>query len=437
MEEKRKEFESIPTSKVQRAMKVLGVGAKVGGNYMAHYTKSIVGAQGTKEDLNRKNAEAVIGTLGEMKGTALKMAQMLSMDEFTLPEQYQKAFSQAQHNAPPLSFPLVQKTFRSQFGKDANELFDQFSKNAIHAASIGQVHRAEKDGLKLAVKVQYPGVADSIESDIRLMKPIAQRIMNVAAKEIEFYIEEVQKTLVEETDYLHELKMGELLYEKCAPVPNLIIPKYYPELTRSRILTMEYIEGETLSEWLALSPSKEARQKVAQTIWDTFLFQIQELKMVHADPHPGNFIITEKNQVCLIDFGCVKTIEQEFFDNFFPLLKLEVLNNKELFLDKLYLLNYLTEKDTPEEIAYLYDTLKQSMQLIAEPFQHDEFNFASSDYIKGLYGQGEELAKEMRKRQINSARGPREGIYLLRTFYGLYMILAKLGETVKLNYSIV
>ena len=437
MDEKKKEFQSIPTSKVQRAMKVIGASAKVGGNYAAHYAKSMVGVKETKEELDRKNAETVIGTLGEMKGTALKMAQMLSMDEFTLPEQYQKAFEQAQHNAPPLSFPLVQKTIRSQFNKELNQLFDSFSKSAIHAASIGQVHVAEKDGLKLAVKVQYPGVAESIESDIRLMKPIAQKMLNVPQEEMEFYIEEVQKTLVEETDYQHELKMGELLYEKCKPVSNLKIPRYYPELTRSRVLTMEFVEGELLTEWLSSKPSEEQRQKVAQTIWDAFLFQIQELRMVHADPHPGNFIITDKNEVCLIDFGCVKELEPEFYKEFFELLDLDVLNNDELLKEKMYRLNYLNENDKPEEITYLFDTLKHSMLLIAEPFQHESFSFSNWDYMKGLYSQGEELAKEMRKRRINSARGPKQGIYLLRTFYGLYMILAKLGAEVKLNYTLI
>lgn len=437
MDEKKKEFQSIPTSKVQRAMKVIGASAKVGGNYAAHYAKSMVGVKETKAELDRKNAETVIGTLGEMKGTALKMAQMLSMDEFTLPEQYQKAFEQAQHNAPPLSFPLVQKTIRSQFGKEINELFDSFSKNAIHAASIGQVHRAEKDGVNLAVKIQYPGVAESIESDIRLMKPIAQKMLNVPQNEMEFYIEEVQKTLVEETDYQHELKMGELLYEKCKPVPNLRIPKYYSELTRSRVLTMEFVEGDLLTEWLSNKPSEAQRQTVAQTIWDAFLFQIQELRMVHADPHPGNFIITDKDEVCLIDFGCVKELDEEFYKDFFELLDLDVLNNDELLKEKMYRLNYLNENDKPEEITYLFESLKHSMLLIAEPFQHESFSFANWHYMKGLYSQGEELAKEMRKRRINSARGPKQGIYLLRTFYGLYMILAKLGAEVKLNYTLI
>lgn len=437
MDEKKKEFQSIPTSKVQRAMKVIGASAKVGGNYAAHYAKSMVGVKETKAELDRKNAETVIGTLGEMKGTALKMAQMLSMDEFTLPEQYQKAFEQAQHNAPPLSFPLVQKTIRSQFNQELNQLFDSFSKSAIHAASIGQVHLAEKDGVKLAVKVQYPGVAESIESDIRLMKPIAQKMLNVPQNEMEFYIEEVQKTLVEETDYQHELKMGELLYEKCKPVPNLRIPKYYSELTRSRVLTMEFVDGDLLTEWLNNKPTEAQRQLVAQTIWDAFLFQIQELRMVHADPHPGNFIITEKNEVCLIDFGCVKELDEDFYKEFFELLDMEVLNNNELLKEKMYRLNYLNENDKPEEIEYLFDTLKHSMLLIAEPFQHESFSFANWDYMKGLYSQGEELAKEMRKRRINSARGPKQGIYLLRTFYGLYMILAKLGAEVKLNYTLI
>ncbi len=435
MEEK-KEFDRIPESKVQRAMKIIGTGMKVGGNYASHYAKNVFKEQ-DKSKLHEKNATVVYDALSEMKGTALKMAQMLSMDEFTLPENYQKIFQAAQHNAPPLSFPLVQKTFRTEFGKEASEMFDEFGKNAIHAASIGQVHLATKNGKKLAVKIQYPGVANSIESDLKLMKPIAQNMMNVKAKDIEFYMDEVKNTLLDETDYEKELENGRWMKEKCAPISNLFIPNYYPELSNKRILTMDWVEGLTLSEWLPTKPTVENRTKVAQTIWDTFLFQIQELNRVHADPHPGNFLVNEQNEVCLLDFGCVKEIPEAFYQNFFTLLLPEVLGNNDRLMQLMQELQFFTEEDSPEDKAYLFESLSYSMKLIAIPFQTKTFDFSSPEFLGNIYSQGEDLAKEVRKRKMNGARGPKEGIYLLRTFYGLYMILAKLGGELQLNYNLV
>ena len=430
-----KTYNSIPTSKVQRAMKVMGTGVKVGGNYVAHYSKNLFKEQ-SKEALHEKNAETVFEALGEMKGSALKMAQMLSMDEFTLPESYQKVFQKAQHNAPPLSFPLIQKTFRSQLKRDISELFDTFSREAIHAASIGQVHLATKGDHRYAVKVQYPGVADSISSDIRLMRPIAQKVLNVSQKELDFYVSEVQATLLEETDYLHELEMAEIFKARCAAIPHLHIPTYHKELSSERVLTMDWVDGTLLTEWLESNPTKELKAQVAQTIWDTFLFQIQELNLVHADPHPGNFIIREDGTLCLIDFGCVKRIEPDFYQRFFRLLRADVLSDTHLFRHALEELHFFNESDSEEDQRYLFESLQFSLKMLAEPFQSTSFNFGAWDYMKGIYEQGEDLAKEMRKRKINSARGPREAIYLLRTFYGLYMILAKIGEPVQLNYSL-
>lgn len=436
MSDEPKEYNAIPTSKVQRAMKVLGTGMKVGGNYIAHYSKSIVKSDVSKEALHTKNAEAVIETLGEMKGSALKMAQMLSMDEFSMPESYQKAFQQAQHNAPPLSFPLIQKTIRTQLNADTEVLFDTFSRNALHAASIGQVHQATKDGKKLAVKIQYPGVADSIESDIKLMRPIAQRAMHVSAKELDFYLDEVKQTMLEETDYTHELKMALTLKEQCAPLTNLIIPAYHKELSSKKVLTMDWIEGELLYDWLATNPSESSKQKIAQTLWDTFLFQIQELGLVHADPHPGNFIVTPEEKLCLIDFGCVKPIESSFYQAYFQMLLPEVYGDDTRLIETLNKLDFFTNSDSEEDKHYLLESLKFSIEMLAVPFQTPTFNFGSWDYMKGIHTQGEQMAKEIRKRKITAARGPKEAIYLLRTFYGLYAILGKIGQTVTLNYDI-
>ena len=126
-----KGMDKIPTSKVQRAAKIIGTSAKVGGNYVKYFAKKTINPSLTKDDLHSDNANDIYKSLSELKGSALKVAQMMSMDNNVLPQAYQDKFSLAQYNAPALSFPLIQKTFMQQMGKKPHELFDSFSKEAI------------------------------------------------------------------------------------------------------------------------------------------------------------------------------------------------------------------------------------------------------------------------------------------------------------------
>ncbi|MCY7358092.1 MAG: AarF/ABC1/UbiB kinase family protein, partial [Rudanella sp.] len=201
-----KEQTSIPTTKVARAGQFVKAGIKVGGNYIKHYSKRLVNPDLSRDELHQDNAADIYGALSELKGSALKMAQMLSMDRGLLPTAYSSKFAMSQYSAPPLSGPLVVKTFRTYFGKSPSELFDKFDINSMNAASIGQVHMASKDGEKLAVKVQYPGVADAVTSDLRIAKPLAVRLLNLDERQIDRFMGEVESKLLEETDYNLELK---------------------------------------------------------------------------------------------------------------------------------------------------------------------------------------------------------------------------------------
>ena len=156
MPDKVKEQEAIPVSKVQRAAKFISTGAKVGGNYVKHYAKKMVNPAMDKEELHLTNATDIYNSLSELKGSALKVAQMMSMDKNLLPRAYQDKFTMAQYSAPPLSYPLVVKTFQKYFGKSPEGVFDTFTRSAVNAASIGQVHQATKNGKTFAVKIQYP-----------------------------------------------------------------------------------------------------------------------------------------------------------------------------------------------------------------------------------------------------------------------------------------
>ena len=321
-----KEQISIPTSKVQRASKFVKTGAKVGGNYIKHYSKKLFDPSLSRDELDADNAEDIYSSLSELKGSALKVAQMLSMDKNVLPTPYQDKFSLSQYSAPPLSYPLVVKTFHKYFGKAPEAIFDSFSKKAVNAASIGQVHQASLNGKKLAVKIQYPGVADSISSDLKIVKPIAAQMFKISTAELNQYIGEVEEKLIEETDYSLELKRSMDLTERSGHLQGIVFPKYYPEYSSERILVMDWIKGDHIKEWLSTNPDQETRNRIGQSLWDFYDHQIHELKQVHADPHPGNFIITKENTLGIIDFGCVKVIPNDFYEQYFKLMRHDILD---------------------------------------------------------------------------------------------------------------
>ena len=147
-----KSIDRIPTSKLQRASKIVTTGAKVGVNYIKYYGEKLSKSEKVaKDNLNKNNAEDIYGGLKQLKGSALKVAQMLSMEKNILPRAYVEKFSLAQFSVPPLSAPLVIKTFKKYFGENPNTIFDYFDSNSVNAASIGQVHKAKKNGKVLAV----------------------------------------------------------------------------------------------------------------------------------------------------------------------------------------------------------------------------------------------------------------------------------------------
>jgi predicted unusual protein kinase regulating ubiquinone biosynthesis (AarF/ABC1/UbiB family) len=427
---------SIPTSKVKRAAKIIGTGAKVGGNYIKYYAKKAIHPDLSRDTLHEDNATDIYNSLSEMKGSALKVAQMMSMDNQILPKAYQDKFSLAQYNAPPLSYPLILKTFQQYFNQKPLDLFDTFSKDAVHAASIGQVHKATKNGKNLAVKIQYPGVADSISSDLKMVKPLAAQMMKMKAADLKVYMDEVESKLLEETDYELELRQATEIARDCAPLEGLRFPTYYPEWSNKRIITMDWIEGKMLPEFLKTNPSQEIRNKVGQAMWDFCLFQMKVLRRVHADPHPGNFIVDAENNLCVIDFGCVKEIPSDFFDSYFQLLDPTLLDDKIRLLALYKTLDLLREEDTEAEQKILIATFEEMILLLGKPFRQPSFDFGDDDFFKKIYNMGENIAKDKEIRNMNNARGPKHSIYVMRTMFGIYGLLNQIKAEVKLNYTL-
>lgn len=428
-----KEFDKIPVTKVQRATKFIATGAKIGTNYLKHYSKKLVDPNASRNELHEDNAKDIYNSLSELKGSALKVAQMLSMDKNLLPKAYQQKFTMAQYSAPPLSFPLVVKTFKQYFGKGPEQLFDTFTHKAVNAASMGQVHQATLNGIKLAVKIQYPGIGDSVKSDLAMVKPIALSMFDLNPADYNEFIQEVEQRMMEETDYQLELKRSMELSEKSKHINNLLFPKYYPDFSAAKILTMDWIDGKPLGELLGKSIPADAGQQLGQAMWDFYQFQMHELKSVHADPHPGNFIITSDYKLGIIDFGCVKVIPEDFYNQYFKLLDRNLLSDKKEMERVFYAMRFIYPDDPAKDKQFFIQLFTQLVELLSRPFASDYFDFSDASYFETLYNFGEKLSNMKELRESKKARGVRDALYINRTYFGLYNILHELKANVRVQ----
>ncbi len=430
-----KSIDRIPTSKIQRASKLVSTGAKVGVNYLKYYGEKITKTEAeAKENLNKNNAEDIYSGLKQLKGSALKVAQMLSMEKNILPQAYVDKFSLAQFSVPPLSSPLVIKTFKKYFGEHPNQIFDEFDAESVNAASIGQVHKAKKDGKQLAVKIQYPGVADSIKSDLAMVKPIAIKMLNIKGNDSDKYFQEVEDKLVEETNYKLEIAQSKEIAKACVHIPNLLFPEYYTDYSSDRIITMDFMKGEHLSEFAKYNTDKDKANQLGQALWDFYMFQIHTLRKVHADPHPGNFLINDDAQLIALDFGCMKSIPDAFYSPYFELSDKNIIDNPELFTKKLVELEILTPTDTPEELTFFTDMFHELLSVFTMPFHEPIFDFSNPEFFNKIGDLAERYSKNTELRKFNGNRGSKHFIYINRTFFGLYNLMFDLNaSSVKIN----
>jgi len=421
--------DSIVRSKMGRAVKMVGTGAKIGGNYLKYYAKKAVTGQDDKTTLHEDNAQDIYNSLSQLKGSALKVAQMLSMDKTILPKAYTQKFALSQYSAPPMSGPLVMKTYKSAFGRYPSQDFDRFDSNSLAAASIGQVHVAEKAGKKYAVKIQYPGVADSIKSDLKLVKPVANAMFGLPEKEMQKYFEEVEEKLMEETRYDLELQRGQELAAACSHLENVHFPQYYSEYSSNKILVMDLLEGKHLAEYLQTQPSQAEKNQVAQALWDFYEYQLHELRCIHADPHPGNFLFTEKATVGVIDFGCVKEVPEDFYFSYFPLLIQELQENPDIINELMRGIEMIFPGDSLSLQQELTEAFLSMTRLLSRPFQQEEFHF-TQEYLDEIYVEGERIYQLPEVRKPTQPRGSKHALYVNRTYFGIYSLMADLNATV-------
>lgn len=431
-----KTLDYIPTGKIERAGKLMSTGVKIGGNYIKYIGDKITDPENAKENFDENNAADIYNGLKSLKGSALKVAQMLSMEKNLLPGAYVEKFSLAQFSVPPLSGPLVRKTFRKYLGEYPETIFDTFESESVNAASIGQVHKATLNGKKLAVKIQYPGVANSISSDLTLVKPVAIRLFNLKGKDSEKYFKEVEGKLLEETNYTLELEQSKSMTEACLHIPNLKFPDYYKDFSCDKILTMDWMSGIHLAQYTSKQNDPQESNSIGQTLWDFYMYQMHVLKRVHADPHPGNFLVDSSGNLIAIDFGCIKDVPEDFYVPYFELAQKEAMEDRDFFIDKITALEILRPDDSAKDSAYITDLFHELLGVLTFPFHNETFDFSDEIFWGKVAQMSERLSKDEQLRKLNGNRGSRHFLYINRTFFGLYNLLHDLKSNVVVdNYK--
>ncbi|MEZ4461645.1 MAG: DUF6800 family protein [bacterium] len=369
--------ERVKSGKLERMMRLGGVGAGVAASSIAGKFRNMIGGgDEALKDNHRKNAQRMVGVLGQLKGASMKVGQILSADPELLPPEFAEGLAQLQKDAPPMTWNTVKAQIESALDRPIEDVFDTFDPDPVGAASIGQVHRARlRTGEDVAVKIQYPGVSDALESDLDALKSmLALGRTFVERERMDNYFKEIRDVLMDEADYTKEAGNLERFSEYLKAKPNFRVPKPFREWTRPTVLVMEFIEGTKLDEALAAMEPDERNVWLERWI-DIYVWMFHELMELHADPHPGNFLIDANNKLVMLDFGCVRSFPAPFADGILEVLDTVWQNEPERAL-KIYKDigfggdAYDPDAFDPEVVANYHD-------IVLAPFLRDEpFEFA-------------------------------------------------------------
>jgi predicted unusual protein kinase regulating ubiquinone biosynthesis (AarF/ABC1/UbiB family) len=311
----------IPKGRVRRSAKlgsIVGVqGARYAGTKATNVARSEEEGREKLEQRHLETAMKMVGALGQMKGAAMKLGQFASFidTDFLPPEYaeiYQEQLAKLRTNAPPMPWEKVEKVLNEEYeGEPLSELFSEFDQEAFAAASIGQVHRAELlDGRRVAVKIQYPGIAEALEADLRNAGTIFRLARALApGLDAKAIANELRERVMEELDYEYEAQNQRSFARAYLDHPFVYVPEVVTRLSRRRVLVTELVEGIGFEQIKELP--HEERSRFGEIVYRGSFGSIYHLQHFNADPHPGNYILLADGRVAFLDFGMTKKLDRE------------------------------------------------------------------------------------------------------------------------------
>jgi predicted unusual protein kinase regulating ubiquinone biosynthesis (AarF/ABC1/UbiB family) len=416
------------TSATRRFLKIGGLAGRVGASVVTSQALDIV-RSGPSKKLRQtenlvKNALRIVETLGELKGAAMKVGQMLSLHEGLLPPEVAEVLRSLQKEAPKVPAEVMEFEVRGAL-PEFDELFESFDFTAFAAASIGQVHRARmRDGREVAVKVQYPLIDEIVKADLKNLKTVMKRLFALFTDaDFEPLWGELRDVLLAEIDYLQEAANIRRMIELHADVPEILIPSVVEEATTRNVLTMEYVEGIPPGEACSDRYPAELRDRWGVVLSEFQLRGIIEHRFLHADPNMANFAFRDDGSVVVYDFGCVKVVPEKLARAYAEALT-AVIEDRIADLPEIYATIGMTMNDgRPIDVGLI----EPYMKLIADVFRE------APPYTFGEHN--EEMYREVVRLGLADWQAnkdityPEDVIFVNRTMVGNFGNLSRLGAT--------
>lgn len=419
---------AVPSGRLSRIAHLGSLVTRVAGGVVAEGVRQYShGHRPSPKDLllTPANVKRVADKLAHLRGAAMKVGQLLSMDAGDLlPAELTELLSQLRSSATPMPMLQLADVLEQSFGNDWQSSFQQFNFTPIAAASIGQVHRAvQHDGRVIALKIQYPGVAKSIDSDVdNVVSLLKLSRLLPAGLDLTELIAEAKVQLHAEADYQQEASHLRYYREALSDNKRIRVPQYMPELSTEHVLGMSYEQGVALENVANLSLA--IRQQVAETLLSLFFQELFEFRRVQTDPNFANYLYdASTSQLVLLDFGATRVYSKAISDAYQTLFKAGVRGDSFLMEEAARQIGYFSESVSDLQV----ESVMRLFDLALEPLTVDEYDFSSTDLARRLRDQG--MALSFGQGYWHSP--PVDALFLHRKLAGLYLLFARLK--VKVN----
>jgi len=408
------DFDKPPTSWTRRTLKTGRIAASLGRRAASAAVRRRLGMD--DHDANEATADAferLAGEMDQMKGLVLKVGQMVSYLDGAMPERGQRVLRRLQREAAPMPYERVREQIVAHLGGEPDDLFERFDRQPAAAASIGQVHRARFDGREVAVKVQYPGMLDTLDTDLtnlRRMGALASLGMATSGKQL---AEELRQRMLEECDYEREARNQAHFRRLLADEDRVVVPQVVAERSGPAVLTMEWLQGEGFYAFRERA-SQADKDRVGQVLFEVAFRSIFAHGAFNGDPHPGNVLVLPDGRVGLLDWGCVRYFTADFVSAWKNIAGIMLRDERERFPEAFSHMGFTA----PGRIDW--DAQYESIRYLYEPMIDPEFRF-SQDYV----GRSWDVLLWDNPNLRRIRLGP-EWLLIQRLQWGLYSVLALL-----------
>lgn len=399
-----------------------GLGASLVGAFLRKPFQNEQKRAGFLEEMWLKEARRMVGKLGELKGAAMKLGQMLSLHEHILPPDAARILSQLQKAAPPIGFDTINQVLEDELGENL-ALVEFIDPEPFASASIGQVHRGKlRDGSEVVFKVQYPGVDRAVRQDIKQLRWMAGPMVNfMTGGSAGPIFDELEEVMLQELDYIQELQNLEEMQDLLTNDPHRIVPRGFSELSSRRVLTMELADGMSFDQVLQSDVDQSLRDQWAQAFARTFAQGVFSHRFLHADPNAGNFAFRRDGSLVLFDFGCMKRVPFRISRGYGDLLRAVFSEEDEQIPEILKRVGIHRADGRPVEVSLL----KPHADIIRQVFGQDGYTFGED---RVLYDRIFELSRQQWFDSLG-IKFPREILFIHRTLVGYFGNFSRLKAT--------